>query len=1069
MNTLVQAALMRSRTTLSILVVALIAGLASYIAIPKDGDPDVAIPFIMVSVVHVGASPEDAERLLGRPLERELLGLEGLVQTQTFAVESMIALVLEFSPSIDMEEALIDVREKVDLAQAEFPDETEEPRIVEFNTATNAILRLAVAGTAPERTLTRLTRELVDEIDKVSTVLSTSMYGHRYELLEVAIDQSRLEAYQISVGELIRTVTLNNRLIAAGVMAGDTGRFAIKVPGLIEGERELAEIPVMSRENAVIMLGDIASIRRTFADRAGYATYNGQPTIGVSVSKRIGENIIETSKAVRNVIDRVTADWPENVEVHISYDESERVFNILGDLQANVMNAILLVMVLVILALGWRSSLLVGVAIPTSFLLAFLAMTLLGMSANMMVMFGLIVAVGMLVDGAIVVVEYADRKIAQGFDRRTAYGAAATRMFWPIISSTLTTLAAFLPLLFWPGITGDYMRYLPITLILTLSGSLLVAVFFLPALAAQLGWKDQGSDDIEAALDPRLDAEADKSDETQMLAAFYARMLSWAVARPVWIVTGSIVLLVAVFIIYGRLNYGTILISNEEAPGAQIIITARGNLAADSAGRLVGEVEKSILAIEGVDRLYSYAGPSSDRNPFDNLPRDTIGEMYMNVTDWRDRRPVADIFADIRTAAEAFPGIHLELNPFVQSFDRDKDIVVELTTADRTLLPVAAAQVRSYMETEMTGLNDIDDTGALPGIEWVMEVDRAQAKRFGANVLMIGGAVQFITNGLKLGEYRPDDVEYELDIRVRLEAAERGMTQLDSLRVMTEKGLVPITNFVTRVPRQRVNTLERRDGQWIIKVRANAQSGILPNDKVTELRAWLEEEANLPVGVSHRFGGADRLQTESSGFLGKAFIGALFLMAMILLTQFNSFYQSALILSSVIMSTAGVLIGMLATAQPFSVILTGTGIIALAGIVVNNNIVLIDTYQRLLKVGTDPTLAIIQAGAQRLRPILLTTITTMVGLMPMVLQVSIDPFSGEFSYGSPTSYTWRPMSTAIVFGLGFSTVLTLIVTPAALALPARLKAMQAPALIRNQMPSGGISSLGTRARSRLGF
>lgn len=1069
MNPLVQAALMRSRTTLSILVVALIAGLASYIAIPKDGDPDVAIPFIMVSVVHVGASPEDAERLLGRPLERELLGLEGLVQTQTFAVESMVALVLEFSPSIDMEDALVDVRDKVELAQAEFPDETEEPRIVEFNTATQAILRLAVAGTAPERTLTRLARELVDEIEKVTTVLSTSMYGHRYELLEVAIEQSRLEAYQISVGDLVRNVALNNRLIAAGVMTGERGRFSIKVPGLIEGDRELADIPVMARENTVITLGDIASIRRTFADRAGYATYNGEPTIGIAVSKRIGENIIETSKAVRGVIDRVTADWPENVAVHISYDESERVFNILEDLQANVMNAILLVMALVILALGWRSSLLVGVAIPTSFLLAFLAMSLLGMSANMMVMFGLIVAVGMLVDGAIVVVEYADRKIAQGFDRRTAYGAAATRMFWPIISSTLTTLAAFLPLLFWPGITGDYMRYLPITLILTLSGSLLVAVFFLPALAAQMGWTRDGSDDFEAALDPLLDAQADRSDETQVLAAAYARLLTWAVERPLLVVSGSILLLVTVFMLYGRLNYGTILISNEEPPGAQIIVTARGNLAADSAGRLVSDVEQAILQVEGVDRLYSYAGPSSDRNPFDNLPRDTIGEMYMNVADWRGRRPVADIFSDIRAAAENFPGIHLEINPFVQSFDRDKDIAIDLTAADRSALPVAAALVREHMESSVAGLNDIDDTGALPGIEWELEVDRAQAKRFGANVLMICGAVQFITNGLKIGEYRPDDVDYELDIRVRLEAEERGITQLDSLRIMTDQGLVPITNFVTRVPRQRVNTLERRDGQWIIKVRANVQSGVLANDKVNELRSWLEEEADLPPGVTFGFGGADRLQTESSGFLGKAFTGALFLMAMILLTQFNSFYQSALILSSVVMSTAGVLIGMLMTAQPFSVILTGTGIIALAGIVVNNNIVLIDTYQRLLKAGTEPTRAIIQSGAQRLRPILLTTITTMFGLMPMVLQVSIDPFSGEFSYGSPTSYTWRPMSTAIVFGLGFSTGLTLIVTPAALALPARFKAMRLPAPVAARMAGLPLSELRARTRARLGL
>ncbi|MBL4871762.1 MAG: efflux RND transporter permease subunit [Robiginitomaculum sp.] len=1039
MNPLVQAALARSRTTLLILFVALATGLAAYISIPKDGDPDVQIPFIMVNVVHIGTSPEDAERLLGRPLEHQLLGLEGLVNMQVFAVESMVAVILEFSPSVDMDEALVDVREKVDTARVEFPDDTEEPRISEFNTATGAVLRLAVAGTVPERTLTRLARELKDEIEKIPPVLSADMYGQRFELLEVSIDQARLEAYRIDITNLVRSITLNNRLVAAGVLSDTHGRFALKVPGLIEDANDLGAIAIVTNGEAVITLGDIADIHRTFADREGYATYNGEAAIGIAISKRIGENILDTSKAILSVVADETADWPVNVSVHVTYDESERVHDILSDLQANVVNAILLVMLLVVLTLGWRSALLIGIAIPTSFLIAFLAMTALGMTANMMVMFGLIVAVGMLVDGAIVVVEYADRKIAQGFDRRTAYGAAATRMFWPIISSTLTTLAAFLPLLLWPGITGDYMRFLPITLILTLSSSLLVAVFFLPALATQLGWRQGGSDDIDRALDPLVDAVAERADEIQPLAALYTRLLTWAVARPISIIVGAVLLLVVVFAAYGRLNYGVILISQEEPPGAQIIVTARGNHAAGSARALVANVEQAILAIEGVERLFSYAGPSSNNNPFDNMPRDTIGEMYMNVADWRGRRPVTDIFSDIRRAAEAFPGVHVEINPFVQSLGRDKDVVVELLTADRTLLAEAAANVRNFMENEMAGLVDIDDTGALPGLEWVIDVDRAQAKRFGANVLMIGATVQLVTNGLKIGEYRPDDTDYELDIRMRLEADERGISQLDTLRVLTEHGLVPITNFVSREARPRISTLERRNGLWIIKVRANAMDGVLANDKVNELKVWLAEASRLPEGVSSQFGGEDRLQTESSGFLGKAFIGALFLMAIILLTQFNSFYQSMLILSAVVMSTAGVLIGMLATAQPFSVILTGTGIIALAGIVVNNNIVLIDTYQKLLHVGTDPTSAIVQAGAQRLRPILLTTITTMVGLMPMVLQISLDPFSGTFSYGSPTSYTWKPMSTAIVFGLGFSTVLTLIVTPAALALPARLK------------------------------
>lgn len=1041
MNALVEAALSRTRATLSVLFVILAGGLSAYFGIPKDGDPDVQIPFVVITAFHEGASPEDTERLLGRPLERELRSLEGLVDIQTFAAESTIGIILEFAMSVDIDEAVVDVREKVDLAKAEFPDDTEEPIVAEFNTATEPVIRLAVAGSAPERTLVRMAKDLADAIKEVSAVLDARLYGYREEVLEVIIDHAQLDAYRVGVADVIQSVALNNRLVAAGAVDTGAGRFAVKVPGLIETRRDLLNLPVVANADAVVTLGDITEIRRTFEDARGFATYNGEPAIGIAVSKRIDENIIATSEAVRAVIARETANWPETVTVHITLDESERVFDILTDLRANVVNAIALVIAIVVLALGFRSALLVGVAIPTSFLFAFLMMSTFGMTANMMVIFGLIVAVGMLVDGAIVVVEYADRKIAQGFDRRIAYGAAATRMFWPIISSTLTTLAAFLPLLLWPGVTGDYMRFLPLTLIFTLTGSLLVAVFFLPALASVLGRSGSGADtSIARALDPIADAEADRATGDQPLAAAYTRLLKYIIRRPGLVLGVAVVFLVTVFFVYGRLNHGVILTSSEEPPGAQIIVTARGNLSAVEARQIVADVEHAILETDGVARLFAYAGPATEVSPFDNFPRDTIGEMYMNFVDWRGRRPVVEIFADIRRAVETIPGIHVEITPFAQSLGRSKDVVLELLAADRSAAPAAAARVRNFMETEMDGLIDIDDTGPLPGIEWIVNVDRSQAQRFGANVSVIGGVVQLVTSGLKIGEYRPDDADEEIDIRMRLPANERGFTKLDTLRVMTDFGLVPITNFVSREARPRVNTIERRNGAWAIMVRANTVDGVLADDKVKELRRWLEETDPLPAGVSYRFGGEDRLQAESSGFLGQAFLAALFLMALILLTQFNNFYQSLLILSAVIMSTAGVLIGMLVMVQPFSMILTGTGIIALAGIVVNNNIVLIDTYQRLVKAGVDRLDAVVQAGAQRLRPILLTTVTTMAGLMPMVLQLSFDPFSGTFSTGSPTSYFWQPMSNAIVFGLGFSTILTLIMTPAALALPVQARA-----------------------------
>lgn len=1032
MRLLVQAVLSRYRTTLSLMFASIITGFFAYVGIPKDDNPDVQIPIVILTADHPGASPEDIQRLLGKPLERELRNLEGLANIHVFAIENTITVVLEFSSSVDVDDALIDVRERTDLARAVFPKDTKEPRISAFNTATQPIMRLAVVGNVPERSLAMFALGLKEEIEKVPAVLSAEMKGQRLEMLEIVIDQSQLEAYMLDLPEIARLVSRNNRTIASGLLTTDDGQFPVKVPGLIDTLDELGQLAILRHKDTTVSPHDVADIRRSLSDRKGITTYNGKPAIGIIVSKRIGENILEASASIHAAIAHATSHWPSNVSVSVSYDDSERVADVLADMQTNVLSAILVVVGIVILVLGWKSALLIGVAIPTSILFSFVAMQYLGMTANMMVMIGLIVAVGVLVDGAIIVVEYATRKMKQGLDRRSSFTAAATRMSGPIFTSTATTLAAFLPLLLWPGITGDYMRFLPITLILTLSASFLVAVFFLPTLASHLTHQG-GTGGTELLTNPPSPQLGDHP----QAGSLYALALTWAIRHPVLIITGSIGFLVLIFSFYGRYGYGTILISSEEPHGAQIIVRGRGNLSVESARALVGDVERDILNVSGVDRLFTYAGPTTSTSPFENLPRDTIGEMYMHVVDWRGRRPVSDIFSDIRSVALRHPGILVEINPYAASIDRDKDVVVELTTPDYSLLGRATSAVRAHMEESMFGLTDIDDTGSLPGVEWNLKVDRVQAKRFGADIAVIGDFVQVATGGLKIGEYRPDDSDYELDIRMRLPTQEQNFSQLDTVGIKTESGLVPISNFVARQPRPRLNILERRNGKWIVRVRANTVSGVLSSDKVNELQDWLLQSDSLLSGVSAQFGGKHRVQSESTNFLAKSLIAALFLMAMILLTQFNSFYHSLLILSAVAMSTAGVLIGLVVTAQPFSVILTGTGIIALAGIVVNNSIVLVDTYQRLRKAGLDSAVAAVHAGSQRLRPILITTTTTIAGLLPLVLQVSVDPFSGEFFYGSPTSYMWKPLSTAIVFGLGFSTILTLIVTPAALVLTSR--------------------------------
>ncbi|MEX0838529.1 MAG: efflux RND transporter permease subunit, partial [Parvibaculum sp.] len=415
------------------MVLMVIAGLIAYITIPKEADPDIPIPIFYVSITHQGISPEDSERLLIRPMETELRSLEGLKEIRATASQGHAGIVLEFDVNFDKDKALQDVREKVDLARAELPSESDEPTVREFNAALFPVLIVTLSGEVPERTLYDAARRLKDEIEAVPTVLQAELVGHREELLEVVIDPAKLESYGISQSELINIVQMNNRLVAAGNIDTGQGRFSIKVPGLFETREDVLTLPIKVSGDGIVTLSDVADIRRTFKDPEGYARFNGHPAIAIEITKRIGTNIVDNNTQVRAVADAFTADWPEAIHVDFTLDASSWIHRSLGSLQSSIATAIVLVMVVVVAALGLRSALLVGFAIPTSFMIGFLFLSITGYTVNMMVMFGMLLSVGMLVDGAIVVVEFADRKMAEGLDRRAAYGLAAKRMFWPVV------------------------------------------------------------------------------------------------------------------------------------------------------------------------------------------------------------------------------------------------------------------------------------------------------------------------------------------------------------------------------------------------------------------------------------------------------------------------------------------------------------------------------------------------------------------------------------------------------------------------------------------------------------
>jgi multidrug efflux pump len=1041
MNVIIDAAMHHARTVLASLFLLLVCGAYAYVTIAKESEPDINIPIIYVSMSHEGISPEDAERLLIRPMEQELRTIEGVKEMRSTGYEGGANVTLEFEAGFNADTALDDVREKVDLAKPELPAESDEPEVHEVNFSLFPVVVVTLSGSVPERALLKLARELRDDIEGLTEILKVQIAGDRDELVEILIDPVKVESYGLSVVDAVNAVKNSNLLVAAGAQDTGRGRFTLKVPGLFETVHDIVDMPVKAEGDAVVTLGDIGSVRRSFKDPTSYARVGGAPAVALEVSKRTGENIIDTIAKVRALVAQEQANWPEalrqSVEVGFNNDRSNNIRDMLTDLQNNVITAVLLVMIVVVWALGVRSAALVGVAIPGSFLTGILVIGAAGLTINMVVLFALILAVGMLVDGAIVVTEYADRKMGEGESPSISYGLAAKRMAWPIIASTATTLAAFLPLMFWPGVVGEFMKFLPLTLMATLAASLLMALIFVPTLGAAVTKRAVASADPDVAHH-LTSGDPGHIGDIKGFTGTYLKFLSAALRHPGKVLLAALMLLVGVQVTYAMLGRGVEFFPDVEPERLILQVRARGNLAVVEKNGLMREVENHVLALNEAKGEFAaiYTRTGQDQNSRE--AEDIIGSITLELANWQKRRKADAILEDIHDHTIGIAGIFVDGRKEEGGPPIGKPVQVQLATGVPELLAPAVIKVREGLE-ELGGFQNIEDDRPLPGIDWELTVDRAQAAKFAANVDLIGRSVQMVTGGIKLGEYRPDDSDDEIEIRVRYPMGYRTIGQLDHIRAETSAGAVPIGNFVERQAKPRTGKINRSDSRRVMTVKADVAPGLLADDKTRQVQEWIKT-AGLDERIDITFKGESEEQDKAKDFLGKAFAVALFIMAVILVTQFNSFYSAFLILNAVIMSTIGVFIGLLVTHQPFGIVMGGIGVIALAGIVVNNNIVLIDTFDRLRE--TEPSVreAILKTGAQRLRPVLLTTVTTMLGLMPMVLGVNIDFIDRLVTVGAPAMQWWRQLATSIVFGLGFATVLTLIVTPSALMLRGNLRA-----------------------------
>ena len=1023
-----------SRATLAIMLLVLIAGAGSRLSMPVELNPNVTLPVVMILVRHDGISPEDGARLLIRPIEKELKILDGLDEVKATAREGAVVITVEFEVGDNIKQSLADVREAVDRAKAEFPQDTKEPVVSELSPTPEPAVVITFSGAkVSERELFRTAKFYQRQLEILPEVLTADISGHRDEVVDVVIDPSRLEQYGLNINEIVLAISVNNLLIPAGEMDVAQGRFGIKVPALIETAEDIRALPIRNNSEGSVTLGDVADVRRTFKDAAGYSFINGEKTIAIDVRKRLSANLITTVEASQETVSQSRDQFSADMDISYTFDSSEMTNQMVNELQGNIITAMCLVLILVVATLGIKSGLLVGFGIPFCLLGALIIVNLLGHSFNFMVMFGLLLSLGMLIDGAIVVVEFASTKGAEGLSTREAYITAVQRMAIPVIASTGTTLAAFLPLLFWPGVSGEFMSYLPITVFAVLAWSLTYALIFAPTMgivmARRRGKRKKLPEDHES--------EAAAKTLFEPLQDFYLKLLTPVIEAPFKAVFIAMSLIVGIFFLYGKFNAGQEFFASIESQYGIVNVRAQGNLSISEQEKITLKVSRIVSAIDGVHQVYGYSNSGNFSIYGTDVSRDQISSMLVELYPREERDRGSDaVFTEIRGKIANLPGIYATGKEVDTGPPTGKDIQIQLSSPDRQAMYRKTAELRQWIAENVDGVTDLQDTLPLAGIQWEIEVDRPRAAMLGVNVADVGNMVQMVTGGIMVGKFRPDDSDDEVEIRLRFPKQDRQLKSIDDLRVNTPNGAVPISSFTNRIAKPRVDSIKRIDMVETVFILASTEAGYLVDDQTQLIEQWVQQQDDESA-VKIRFRGANEEQTAAADFLSTAFTLAMSVMMIMLVMQFNSFYQAGLILFSVVLSTAGVLLGLLVAQATFSTILTGVGIVALAGIVVNNNIVLIDTYNYLRRHNRvlTPAEAVYTAAKSRFRPVMLTSVTTIVGLLPLANGLSIDLVARSYTVGGMVASWWQPLASAIVNGLAVSTILTLLLTPAMLLLP----------------------------------
>ncbi|MGD9370322.1 MAG: efflux RND transporter permease subunit [Desulfobacterales bacterium] len=1013
-----QAALKRQATVLALLVIIVIAGVYCYATLPRESFPDITIPYVFVTTTYEGVAPEDMEQLITIPIERKLKGIDNVEEIRSTSAEGMSTVAIKFLPKVDLDDAVQKVRDKVDQAKNDLPtDLADDPVIQEVNFSDMPVIRVVLSGPFSLRRLQNLAEDLQDQIESITGILEARITGGLEREIHVEFDMDRVGAYNVPFSSIVNSVTRGNVNMPGGSMDIGEAKYLVRVPEDFKHPSEIFSIVAFVRDGRPVYLRDVATINDSFKDPLTRSRINQEKSVTIAVSKRSGENIVRVTDEVKRIVADMRPQLPQTLKIDLTADVSKDVRLMVADLENNIISGLILVLCVILIFIGGQSAIFVALAIPYSMFITFALLTGFDVTLNMVVLFSLILALGMLVDNGIVIVENIYRHMQQGRTRQDAARVGADQVAWPVITSTLTTLGAFSPMMFWPGIMGEFMGYLPMTLIMALSASLFVALIINPVLSARY----QKVKPVKSKGNPHP--------KEPIIKRFYLFLLKWCLRHRWVVVLSSFVMLVAALTAFSMFGKGTEFFPETEPKRAYVNIKAPEGTNLDTSDKLVAQVEKIVSQYEDIRYVISNIG-SVGGDPFSQGGTGThISRVVLDFKDFHDRsQPSSEIVNEVRQRIlKTIEGAEVQVEKEEEGPPTGPPINIEISGEDIFTLGELAAAVRKEIR-DIAGLVDLKDNFVKGKPEIRVRVDKEKAALMGLDTYTIAYTVKAAINGVKAGVYREGKDEYDIIARL----PERDRRSIENLKRITVSGPrgepIPLTSLAEISLGSGIGAIMRLDQKRVVTISGDV-SGRLANDVIKDIDARLQKNITWPRGYAYRFSGEQEEQAKAQAFLSKAFFACIAIILLILMTQFDSFITPFIIITSVILSLIGVFIGLLVTGTAFGIIMTGIGVISLAGVVVNNAIVLIDYYNQLLAKGIESFDALIRAGSVRFRPVLLTAITTILGLLPMATGVSFDFRKMALDIGGESSQWWGPMAVAVIFGLGFATLLTLIVVP----------------------------------------